>query len=177
MESLAWATLKSSQGSNRRALTQVDRSLQTMGAYAREFQLLKVSLLSNLKKWDLVIRELDALRKLHPTDARVFYKIAIILMIHGNWRDSLAVIKKAERYLPSEDDEMFLDLMYDTKIYCLSALGKTEEAFRFAKKIAKKHPRFENVQESLALMNDGLYAVQKPWGSMSKKQLTKLKRL
>jgi tetratricopeptide (TPR) repeat protein len=144
------------KGHTRGALRHVERCLSEIAMYEHYFLLAKANLLGYLERWEDLASLLSYLNKRYPNDPETLCEYATYCRARGKWKDALDILRKAEKEITS-DSSWLLEGLYDQKIDCLVALGRTGQAIREAKRVLKKHRRFSMIRADLQQLESGTY--------------------
>jgi hypothetical protein len=97
-------------------------------------------------------------------------------LAHGDWESCLQSIAKAERLLARKKHTGVLDGLYDTRLTCLSALGRRHQAITEGRAILRKHPNLKITRAVLGSIESGDLKVE-PWAPRKALYLKELRQL
>jgi hypothetical protein len=144
-------------------LRHLDRCLDNLDSYRREFQFQKASALFFLERWDALWEHLARLEASYPHDPEVHYEVAAWYGAHGDWSRALAHVRKAETHLQPREQYHFREGLYLDKISFVFALRGRSAALRAAQRILAKYPRLPFVRSDVQALKDGTYRIPEAW--------------
>lgn len=139
------------------ALALIDDTLSEIRAAQFCFRMMRAGALSMLDMNGEARAFIDEMIETYPYAAEPRFQMGCQHFYDGEWLEALERFDQALLKYDPEEDQHFIEELFQKRIACLAKLDGTYTALQFCKVVMRSHPEFKFIKQDLADLEDESY--------------------